>query len=124
MVMDRIRWIEFKKKRILIEDFSKLGPGAELVNVLSLAHVMICSEPLGSVKCIVDATDAHFILEDYQVMEDFVASNTPYIKVAALVGMNGFMKIAAKDISKNTGRSFHLFNTREEALEYLVENYA
>lgn len=122
--MDRIRWVEFKGKRILIEDFSKLGPGKELTDVLSVAHKTICSEPIGSVKCVVDASDAHFILEDYQTMENFVASNTPYIKIAALVEMNGFMKIAAKDISKNTGRSFHLFNSREEALEYLAENYA
>jgi len=119
--MERIRFIEYKGQKILIEDFSGLKPGEEFDETLETARQIIASQPPQSVLALFDATNASFDREALNAMGRFVKQNTPYIKKACTVGIKGLLVVALQAVSRLGGRSFHTFDTREEALEFLIE---
>ncbi len=117
--MDRIIFIEYKGKSILLEDLTNLGPGDEYLNTIETAKGIIASQPLKSVLALLDATNVRFNSEMLDVITEFVKHNTPFIKSTAVVGITGLLKIVIATVSKITGRNFNTFQTREEAMEYL-----
>jgi len=118
--MDRTKFIEHKDKQILLVDFSGIKPGEEFNEAVEESKKIIHSQPEKSVLALFDATDGHFDQEVINKLKEFAASNTPYIKTSALVGVTGLLNIALMTISKFAGRDFKTFSTREEALEWLV----
>jgi hypothetical protein len=119
--MERLHFMTYKGKIILIEDFSDMKPGEVFMQALDEAGKMIRSQPEHSVLAVFDATNSHFNNEILEAMKAFTQANTPYIKAATVVGITGLLKIALKSISKFSGREFHLFDTREEAMEWLIQ---
>ncbi|MFO7889423.1 MAG: STAS/SEC14 domain-containing protein [bacterium] len=118
--MERIKFIDHKGKEILLEDFSGLKPGEEFDKTLEEAKKTIHSQPASSVLALFDATDAYFNSDVMGKMKIFTKSNNPYMKAVAVVGITGLLKIALITVTRFTGRDFKSFNTREEALEWLV----
>jgi len=118
--MARVSFTAFKGKQILIEDFSNLVPGEDFKATIELARKTIANQPKSSVLAVLDATNASFNTEILGLMKEFVKSNTPYIKAAAVTGVNGLAKIALSAITQASGRSFGIFNTREAAMDWLA----
>jgi len=118
--MERVQFVTYKGKKILVEDFSTLNPGSEFNQTIKKAQGMIASEPKGSVLAIFDATGCSFNSDMLTQMKDFTKANTPYIKKATVVGMNGLLQVALSAVSKFTGREFITFKTREEAMDFLA----
>jgi hypothetical protein len=52
-------------------------------------------------------------------MKEFSKSVTPHMKASAAVGVTGIKKIILQSLIMLAGRDIKLFNTREEALEWL-----
>lgn len=119
--MERVQFVMHKNKKILVEDFSNLNPGPEFKETLKKARGMIAGEPKGSVLAVFDATGCSFNSDMLDKMKDFTTANTPYIKKATVVGMNGLLQVALSAISKFTGRDFTPFKTRTEAMDYLAD---
>jgi len=119
--MDRIRFEDYKGKKVLIEDFSQMRPGPEFLAQIATAQKVIASQPQKSVLAVLDATGASFNNEILAAMKDFTKANTPYVKAAAVTGINGLLQVALSSISKFSGRSFNAFPTREAALDWLVQ---
>lgn len=117
--MERVQFVTHKGKKILVEDFSRLNPGAEFTETIKKAQGMIASEPKGSVLAVFDATGCSFNSDMLEQMKNFTSANTPYIKKATVVGMNGLLQVALSAVSKFSGRDFTTFKTREEALDFL-----
>jgi hypothetical protein len=120
IVMDKIQFITYKGKKVLIEDFTNTKPGDEFLTNLQKAQAMIAGERSKSVLALFDASGASFNGENLSAMKKFTETNTPYIKAAAVVGITGMLKIALTSISKFSGREFITFATRKEALEWLI----
>jgi len=118
--VDRVRWIEKEGIRILLEDFSHLEPNEHFLDQLAVAKNIIHSQKENSVLALFDATGSRFNNEVLDEMKSFVNSNTPYIKAAAVVGIQGLLKIALQAITRFSGRSFKVCSSREEALDWLV----
>ena len=118
--MNRVCFITHKGKRVLLQDCSGMNPGPEYKKVLKEANKKMASEPPKSVLSLFDATNCSFSNASLADTRDFVNSNTPFIKNNAVVGIDGLLQMALTSIAKDTGREFHIFQTREEALEYLV----
>jgi hypothetical protein len=118
--MERIQFIQYKNKSILLEDFSNLVPGGEFKQLIAHAQQTITSQPPQSVLALLDATNAHFDAEIMALMKEFVSANTPYIKCAAVVGIEGLLKIALMAITNAAGRSFTPFEDRQSAMEFLT----
>jgi hypothetical protein len=119
--MERIRFVQHHGSKILLEDFSGLAPGKEFMETLDAASKIIATQPAKSVLALLDATNAHYDGETLSALQDFVKANTPFIKAASVVGIGGLSKIALNAITRFSGRTFGIFNKREEAMEWLVK---
>lgn len=120
--MERIHFVDYKGKSILIEDFSNLRPGKEFLDTIDAAQKLIASRPRNSVMAVLDATGAHYDIDIIARMKDFVKANSPYIKSSAVVGVTGLLYIALNTLANAAGRKFPVFQTREEAMEYLLKD--
>ena len=120
--MNRICFIEYKGKKILVENFSGMKPGSEFLELINEAAGIIRSQPNKSVLAVFDATNAKFNNEILEAMKSFTKDNMPYIKGVTVVGVTGLLKVALTAVSKFSGREFNPFSTREEAMEWLVNH--
>ncbi|PKO03364.1 MAG: hypothetical protein CVU43_02885 [Chloroflexi bacterium HGW-Chloroflexi-5] len=118
--MERVQFVTYKGKKILVEDFSHLNPGSEFKVTLKKAQRMIAAEPKGSVLAVFDASGCSFNSETLSQMKDFTIANAPYVKKATVVGMNGLLQVALTAVSKFSGRDFTSFKTRDEAMDFLA----
>jgi hypothetical protein len=119
--MDRLQFVTYKDKKIFVEDFTNLKAGSEFLNQIKRAQAIIASQPPNSVLAVFDATGCSFNNENLNAMKDFTKANTPYIKVATVVGITGLLQVALSAISKFAGRNFISFKTRAEAMEWLSQ---
>lgn len=118
--MDRIQFINYKGKPVLIEDFSNLTPGKEFFETVSSAQKIITSQPHNSVLAVLDATNSHFDTESLAALKKFVVANSPYIQCSAVVGVTGLLHIAVNALQNVSGRKFKSFPDRDAALEYVI----
>ncbi len=119
--MEKIYFTTYKNKKILIEDFSNMKFGPDFFAQLKQAQGIIASQPQNSVLACFDTTGVLFNSDVLKAMKDFTRANTSYIKAAAVVGVAGLLKLAMATLSKFAGRDFYAFNTREEAMEWLIK---
>ncbi len=118
--MERITFESYQGRSILIEDFSHLRPGREMLDTIAHAQAVIAAQPLHSVLAVLDATGAHFDAETMAAMKTFVKANNPYMKCTAVVGITGLLNIAVITLANVSGRPFRSFESREAAMVYLV----
>ncbi len=118
--MERVSFVSYRGKSILIEDFSHLHPGMEMLDTIARAQAAIAAQPPHSVLALLDATGAHFDAETMAAMKAFVKANNPYMKCTAVVGIAGLLNIAVNTLMNASDRSFRSFESREAAMVYLV----
>jgi hypothetical protein len=118
--MERVYFMEYKGKTILIEDFTTLSYGDEFLKAIAAARAMIASRPLGSALCLFDATDGKLDGQALVALKQFTQQNTPYVKCTVLVGISGFLHVGMFAVSRATGRSLRAFSNRQDALDYLA----
>ncbi len=119
--MERIRFVDYKGQRVLIEDFSNLTPGPEFFAVIETAQRIITSQPPKSVLAVLDASGTRFNTEVINRMKDFVKANSPYIRCSAVVGVTGLLNVALMTLSNVRGQSFKSFDDRASALEFVIK---
>jgi hypothetical protein len=117
--MERVSFIQYKGASILVEDFSGMRPGQEFSDTIKAAQAIISKQPPKSVLALLDATNVTFNTDVLSKMKDFVQANTPYVKCATVVGVTGLLNVALSTLSKTSGRDFHSFATRQEAMDFL-----
>jgi hypothetical protein len=120
MEEERIRFVEHKGKKILLEDFSNVRTESELLALIKKAVELVHSQPLQSVRVCVDMTNAHYGPRVAQESKAQTDSNTPYIYASAMVGITSLMEVILRTIYVVTGRKLESFRTREEALDWLA----
>jgi hypothetical protein len=120
LMSSRIQFQAYKGKKILVEDFTNMKPDAEFLKQIDEARKTIASQPEKTVLAVFDATGASFNTEILTAMKEFTKKNTPYIRGAAVVGVNGLLQVALSTISRFAGRDFISFKTRAEAMDWLV----
>ncbi len=82
---------------------------------------MIAAEPPLSILCLVDTTGSKFDIEISKAIQAFSEHNKPYMKMTALVGVEGLQKVIYFAVLTFTKRTnIVLKNSREEALDWLV----
>lgn len=121
MEQDRICFLNYKGKRILLEDFSNLRSEDELEKLIAQAEKVVHAQLPNSLLVVVDLTGSTFGPKTSQSSKEASKSNSPYVKASALVGMNKLMEIILNSIRTLTGRSIASFGTREEAYEWLIK---
>lgn len=111
--------MEYEGHSILILDFSRLTIDG-ILNMIEEAKVVIHQAEPNSLRIISDFTDTHYDKQTADRLAEFTASNKPYVKASAVLGITGMKKVLYNVVIKTTGRKLHLANSREEALKWLV----
>jgi hypothetical protein len=118
---DRIRFITHQGRQILLVDVSHC-PASEVDKVLREVPEVVTTRPLGSVLILSDFTAATFDAEAMRVMKETAVFNKPYVKKAAFVGAENFPQQFHESLESFSRREFPTFNSREEALAWLVKD--
>jgi hypothetical protein len=119
--MGRINVVEYKGKRILVQDFSGARAGEEFDRSIAEAKAFIASQPAKSILSLFDATKAIYNTAVLTVLKEFTKHNEPYMKASAVVGVEGILSIALLAVSTFSGRTFKSFADRQSAMDWLAE---
>ena len=119
--MDRVRWIQYKGKRILYEDFSGLQDAEDIYEVTDTSTALICKEPESSVLLITDVTDAHCNPYVVNRLKENTKLTTPYMKAYVIVGVKGLALVVLQSVKVFTGLDVKTCDTIEEGKEWLVQ---
>ncbi len=112
-----ITQITHNNKSITIMDYTNCQK-EELLNRVKEVMAWIKKQPEDSLYTITDVTDQHFDKELIEAFKKLTLNNKPYVKIGAVVGITGLLKIAYSTIMAFSGRKMPMFNTRDEALNW------
>lgn len=118
--MKRSYWIEHRGRKIVYVDFSNTDL-AGVVQAIAEAKPLIAGEPPHSVLCLVETPGTRFSKDVADVVREFTEHNKPFIRMTALVGIEGLQKIALNSVFVFTRRkNIVMKGSRAEALDFLV----
>jgi len=115
----RVQFMSYRDHRILLLDFTNCSP-QEVGEVADQTPAIVTQEPTASVCVLADFTGAEFNREAVERIKVATAIDKPHIKRTAWVLDHNMPKALYDSVRTFSGRDFPIFNTREEALEYLV----
>ncbi|MEW6701179.1 MAG: hypothetical protein AB1298_00525 [Bacteroidota bacterium] len=118
--MEKISFIDHKGKKILLYDFSYTKKSDDVIVLIKQAGTIAKKQPPRSILVLTDVTEAHYSVETTQALKELAKENTPYVKASAVTGVTGIKKVIFDAILKFSGRDIKLFNSREEAFDWLV----
>lgn len=121
MPEERIRFIEHRGKRILLIDIS----GCSAIEVEKAARIVpsyVTSEPVGSVLLLADFTGAEFDRIAIERLKESAVFDRPHLKRSAWVGTEKLPGIFLEHIKSFSRRELPTFKTREEAMDWLVQD--
>jgi len=119
--MTKAEFMTYKGVRILDLDVRQEQEVQRSMDAFRAAQALAIKEAPKSVRLITDVTGAHYDSEGVGVMKAFSKAITPYVKASAAVGVTGIKQIILQSLIRLSGRNIKLFDTREEALEWLVD---
>ena len=117
--MERIHFITYRDKRVLVADCSDCTP-EELAVIIDDVPKHITKEPLGSVLVVGDFSRSTFTKETVEHLKLAAVFDRPHLKKAAWVFTGNLSKTLLDSIRSFSAREIPTFATRAEALEYLV----
>jgi len=122
---DRLRFITHQGKQILLIDASNCSAG-EVEMIFRAVPDVVMTRPKGSVLVLSDVNGASFDPEATRVMKETAVFDKPYVKKSAWTGKAKvppmFAENLLENMSKFARREFPVFESREEALAWLVKD--
>ena len=123
LVDERIRFIDHRGKRILLIDFSQCS-AEEILAMLDKVQEKVAGNPQDSVLTLADFTGGHFDKSAVTRMKEVLVHDRPYVKRAAWVGTKSLPHVFYENAKSFSQRDLPSFDTREEAMDWLVEDLA
>jgi hypothetical protein len=117
--MDRIVFLTFHNQQVLLADCSDCSP-EELATVIDDVPKHVTREPLGSLLLLADFSHSKFTKETVEHLKIAAVFDRPHIKRSAWVLTKNLPKALYESVRTFSGREIPTFETREEALQYLV----
>ncbi len=121
--MGRVTIEEHKGHRIVVSDCRDCTP-AELVDVIEEVMEIVTAQPPNSIHTLTDFTGAQFDRDSIQRLKEAAAFDRPHIVRAAFIGVDSLPDVYHRAIENFSARRFAIFQTREEALDYLTQDAA
>jgi hypothetical protein len=116
----RVRFITHKGKRILLADCSNCS-SEQLIELAQFVPAEVTTEPRGTVLLLADLTGAQFDRKSIDAMKPALVFDRPHLKRSAWVGAEALPKVFHEHLKAFSQRDLPIFRTREEALDWLVE---
>ncbi|MGH7717831.1 MAG: hypothetical protein ACREON_03160 [Gemmatimonadaceae bacterium] len=119
---ERLRKITHRGRSILLTDYSGFKTWEEWEALIEAERQLMPRESLGSVRAVAVFTGSRFSTEVLDALSKLAVANKPHMKASALVGLSPLQRtIFLKGIENTSSRAFGLFDTVEDALDWLVE---
>ncbi len=116
---ERIHFIKHKDKRILLVDLSHCSP-EEVADLCRVVPTYVTAEPRESLLLLADFTGAKFDKAAVASLKEGTVYDRPHLKRSAWVGTEALPNVFYENVKAFSQRDLPTFNTREEALEWLV----
>ena len=117
---ERLRFIQHKGREIFLIDFSHCSE-KELLLLIEQVRSIVSRQAPGSVLTLADFTGAQVDKKVATRMKEVLVLDRPYVKRSAWVGTESMPKVFYENIKSFSQRDFPAFQTREEAMEWLVK---
>jgi hypothetical protein len=117
---ERVRFILHEGKRVLLIDNSGCSSREIIANYTECQRI-VTAEPEHSVLTLSDFTDAEVDRTALTRMKEVAVLDRPHVKRAALVGVDSLQEAYYRSLMTFSVREFPTFKTREEALDWLVQ---
>jgi hypothetical protein len=117
----RTRLIEHRSRPIMLLDYSDVGDTAEALRLIEESKTIIARHPPASLLTLTYVRGSRYTAPVIDAMKDLVAHNGPYVKAAAVVGMNTLHRIIYRAVIAFSRRNIEVFDDLEQAKDWLVE---
>ena len=117
----RTRMIRHKGKEIMLLDYSDVMTTDEALGLIDESKRLIAQQPENSLRTLTYVRGARYSAPVIEAMKDMVAHNRPYVRAAAVVGMNTLHRIIYRAVTTFSRRNIAVFDELEEAKDWLVE---
>ncbi len=118
---EQIRFVTHKGSRVLLIDLSNCSP-EQVKAICKLVPTHVSSEPPGSVLLLADFTAARFDKNAITSLKEATVMVRPYLKRSAWVGVETLPHVFYENIKSFSQRDLPTFNSREEAMAWLVRD--
>ncbi|HZR08413.1 MAG TPA: hypothetical protein VFA79_07515 [Myxococcales bacterium] len=123
--MAAIGFIEHKGKRVLLLDFTAIRDTQLALQLIAQARATVAAEPQR--KELLTVTDVKGMIYNDEINQAFVAlgkNNAPWVRKSAVCNTSTIGRVITRANNVATGRSFALFDSRAEALDWVVTDAA
>ena len=117
---DRLRFVKHKGQAIFLIDFSHCK-GKEMLLLLDQVRADVARHALGSVLTLADFSGAHVDKAVATKIKEVLVLDRPYVKKSAWVGTESLPHVFYENFKNFSQREFPTFQTREEAMDWLVK---
>jgi hypothetical protein len=117
---DRISFIKHRGQTIMLIDFSHCEPKEILLLLDEIQHT-IALHQRDSLLTLGDMTGAHIDRAVATRLKEVLVLDRPFVKRSAWVGVESVPHIYYENIKSFTQREIPTFKTREEAMDWLVQ---
>ena len=119
--MKDVTFLTHNGVKILYEDLEN-AKAEDVLPWIERAKGVIRSQPEKSVLCLLNVKNAKFDMSVTAALKDFAKGNEPYVKFAAVYGIEGLKEIIFKSVLTFTGRkNLVLCKTLEEGKDILAK---
>jgi hypothetical protein len=117
---ERLHFVKHKGHAIYVIDLSHCTP-KEILLLLEMIRANISRHAPGSVLTLADFTGAQVDKQVATRAKEILVLDRPYVKKSAWVGTESLPHVFYENFKSFSQRDFPTFKTREEAMDWLVE---
>jgi hypothetical protein len=119
--MAGIEFIEHLGKRLLLLDFTAVKDTQVALRLIEQARALVAAQPQR--KDLLTVTDVKGMTYNEEINKALVAlgkHNAPWVRASAICNPSTLGKVITRANNLATGRSFKIFDSRAEALDWVV----
>jgi hypothetical protein len=116
---ERLRFIKHKGQAIFIIDLSHCA-AKEILLLMDQVKEIVARHAPGSMLTLADFTGAEVDKKVAMRIKEVTVLDRPYVKRSAWVGMESVPHVLYENIKTFSQREFPAFQTRDEAMDWLV----
>lgn len=117
----RVRFMEHRGQRMLYIDFSGLQAADDILREMDVAREIIRAQPPNSLRTLSNVTKARYTPPVMDALKEFTAGNKPYVRHAAVFGMERVHRVLYRAVLLFSRRSMEVFEEMDAARDWLAK---
>ncbi len=117
----KIFWITYKNVPILYTNWSNFPTEKEFLDATKETTNFVVEQNLGNLLELVDVTDSVTTTEIIKASKEAAILTKPFNKKKAVIGISGLKRILLNAVNRIASEKIVAFETKEQALEWLIK---